>query len=326
MAKIYTVRRRFMTSLVPQRIMRRLQILCCIFSMLNYSLCKECMTESDCLSTYRSVHYCADLICPNVTTTSTTTVSTTILKNTETPNSQLSPLTSPALPDLENSDSFDDDSFTNSSEVIIDLEEDPLNNTLLPPSIDPERDFIPPDNLASSNASGIRPENSPEEFDSLENSEMTGNTVNQSYDESHPDLDSDISTEKNITGPTTPLSTILTSKTSTPSLDATYAEDANNTSLEASGDLPPDQSPDESMNYMESNDTQHSDTIEPLHDENSSTIVTYCDPDLIANPNTNSTDPCKDYYDIPFLAQVPANLLKKYNSILFYYPFVFFWA
>ena len=309
MAKIYTVLRRFPTSLVPHRIMRRKLILYCIFSMLKYSLCEECMTESDCLKTYRSVHYCVDLICPNVTTTSTTTVPTTPLKNSETPNTHVSPPSVPVLPKSGKSDSFDDDSLTNSSEVKFDLEEDLFDTTLLPSTIDPERDFIPPDNLIQSNASGVHPENSSEEFDSSEYSEMAGNTTYQLYDDSYPDLGSDFASEANITVPTTPMSTTLTSKISTPSLDAIYAEDANNTSLEASGDLPPNQSPDESMRSMELNSTQYSDIIEPLFDENSSTIVSYCDPELIATPNINSTDPCKDYFDIPFLTQVPAVLL-----------------
>ena len=314
MAKIYTALRHFMTYLVPQRIMRRKLILCCIFLILNYSLCEECMTESECLTTYHSVHYCIDLICPNVTTTSTTTVPTTPLKNSKTPNSYVSTPSPPVLPKFENSDSFDDHSHTHSSEIMFDLDEDRLNDTLLPS----------PDTLIPSNASDTFSENSSEEFDSLEYPEMTDNTTIQLYGNTSPDSGSDQSSETNFTGPTTPLSTVLTSNISIFSLDDIDAEDANNTSLEAPEGLPPNQSHDESMGSMESNDTQYFDTIEPLYDENSSTVIPYCDPELIATPNTNSTDPCKDYYDIPFLAQVPAVLLKKYNSILFYYTFVFF--
>ena len=318
MAKIYTVLRHFMTYLVPQRIMRRELILCCIFSMLNYSLCEECMTESDCLTTYRSVHYCVDLICPNVTTTTPTTP----LKSSETPYSHVSTPSLPVLPKFENSDSFDDDSHTNSSEVIFELDEDHLNDTLLPSPIAPERDFISTDTLIPNNASGSFPENPSEEFDAREYSEMTDNSTILLYDDTYPDSGSDNSSESNFTVPTTPLSTVLTTTISISSLDDINAEETNNTGLEAPDGFPPNQSHDESMSSMESNDTQYFDTIEPLYDENSSTVIPYCDPELIATPNTNSTDPCKDYFDIPFLAQVPTVSLKKYNLIFFHYTFV----
>ena len=91
MAKIYTIFWHLAASLVLHRVMKLKLFLYCIFSTLQYSFCEECMSESDCLSTYRSVYYCADLICPNDTSTSTTTVSTTPLQNPETHNSQALP-------------------------------------------------------------------------------------------------------------------------------------------------------------------------------------------------------------------------------------------
>ena len=346
MAKIYTIFRHSVTSLVLQRVMKRKLILCCIFSMLKYALCEECMSESDCLSTYRNVYYCADLICPNDTSTSTTTVSTTPLQNPETQYSQVFPPSPTILPNFGDSDSLDDDLHSNNSEIVNDLNKDPLNDTFIQSPISPNRVFIPPDTVIPSRASDINSENSSEEYDTFEYSEFSSNATNQSdgdyYSDSdsdfpfeyfeftsnatnqsvgdyYSDSDSDFSSESNITGPTTPLSTILTSTSSIPSHDTIDAETANDTNLEAPDDSSHDQLSDESTSSNESNATQYFDIIDPLNDDNSSTVTSHCDPEPIAIPNSNSTDLCKDYYEIPFLSQVPAILLEKFNSILFYY-------
>ena len=271
------------------------------------------MSESDCLSTYRSVYYCADLICPNDTSTSTTTVSTTPLQNPETHNSQALPPSPTILPNFEDSDLFDDDSHSNNSEVVSDLNKDHLNDTLFPSPISPIHDFIPPDTSIPNKTSGVYSGNFTDEYDSLEYYEIADNATNQSYDDYDSDSDSDFSSETNFTDPTTtPLSTILTSKSSTPSHNTFDAETANDTDLEAPDNSSPDQIPDESMSSNESNATQYFDINDPSNDDNSSTIISQCDPEPIATPNSNTTDLCKDYYEIPFLSQVPAILLEEF--------------